>query len=275
MSTSRALEGRWWRDGHRGDTPTSGPEHQLRRTTMRHLGILAHSTEGAALCFLEFCRHGFADLGERDHPDVTLDCIALARSMPLWESGATPGSVRLGATAPAGSLTTSLTAPSAPTTPHTWRSGSRALPALCPGCTSARSSPTRPSDRATARSACSGRATRWTARCTPTRSAVAGSRRPSPTRRTESWSTTSSLESCWTASCDPSRERRTSGSSSSWPARAATPWRWCAPRSRCWSRRTCRRSRPWTPPGCSPRRPTRSPSSGPRCRPGTEAPNLS
>jgi aspartate racemase len=54
---------------------------------MRHLGILAHSTEGAALCFLTYCRHGFADLGAHDHPDVTLDCIALARSMPSWDSG--------------------------------------------------------------------------------------------------------------------------------------------------------------------------------------------
>ena len=54
---------------------------------MRHLGILAHSTEGAALCFLEFCRRGFAALGPHDHPDVTLDCVAMARSMPLWDSG--------------------------------------------------------------------------------------------------------------------------------------------------------------------------------------------
>jgi len=53
---------------------------------MRHLGILAHSTEGAALCFLSYCRHGFADLGPHDHPDVTLDCIALARSMPYWDA---------------------------------------------------------------------------------------------------------------------------------------------------------------------------------------------
>ena len=54
---------------------------------VRHLGILAHSTEGAAACFLSFCRIGFADLGDLDHPDVTLDCIALARSMPGWDSG--------------------------------------------------------------------------------------------------------------------------------------------------------------------------------------------
>ncbi len=54
---------------------------------MRHLGILAHSTEGAALCFRAFCQEGFRRLGPHDHPDVTLDCIALARSMSAWDSG--------------------------------------------------------------------------------------------------------------------------------------------------------------------------------------------
>ncbi|KAA6223143.1 amino acid racemase [Streptomyces albofaciens JCM 4342] len=54
---------------------------------MRHLGILAHSTEGAALCFRAFCQEGFAELGPYDHPDVTLDCISMARSMPAWETG--------------------------------------------------------------------------------------------------------------------------------------------------------------------------------------------
>ncbi len=56
---------------------------------MEHLGILAHSTEGAALCLRAFCQEGFRALGPHDHPDVTLDCIALARSMPAWDSGAT------------------------------------------------------------------------------------------------------------------------------------------------------------------------------------------
>jgi amino-acid racemase len=54
---------------------------------MRHLGILAHSTEGAALCFRAFCQEGFRELGPHDHPDVTLDCIAMARSMAAWEEG--------------------------------------------------------------------------------------------------------------------------------------------------------------------------------------------
>jgi len=52
-----------------------------------HLGILAHSAEGAALCFRAFCQEGFDALGPHDHPDVTLDCRALARSMPAWDAG--------------------------------------------------------------------------------------------------------------------------------------------------------------------------------------------
>jgi aspartate racemase len=52
---------------------------------MKHLGILATTTEGAALCFQVFCQQGSTELGPHDHPDVTLDCIALARSLHAWE----------------------------------------------------------------------------------------------------------------------------------------------------------------------------------------------
>ncbi|NEE02175.1 aspartate/glutamate racemase family protein [Phytoactinopolyspora halotolerans] len=54
---------------------------------MRHAGILAHSTEGASLCFRVFCQEGFEELGAHEHPDVTLDCIAMGRSMPAWDAG--------------------------------------------------------------------------------------------------------------------------------------------------------------------------------------------
>lgn len=54
---------------------------------MKHVGILAHSTEGAALCFLTICQEGSRALGRWDHPDVSLDCIAMARSMPQWDAG--------------------------------------------------------------------------------------------------------------------------------------------------------------------------------------------
>jgi aspartate racemase len=54
---------------------------------VRHCGILAHSTEGAALCFLEFCQEGVRRLGSHVYPDVTLDYIAFGPMMPAWEAG--------------------------------------------------------------------------------------------------------------------------------------------------------------------------------------------
>jgi aspartate racemase len=54
---------------------------------MHTLGILAHSAEGAALCFITACRHGAALLGEHDHPPIVLSAIPMARSMPAWRSG--------------------------------------------------------------------------------------------------------------------------------------------------------------------------------------------
>jgi aspartate racemase len=54
---------------------------------VKHLGVLAHSTEGAALCFLTFCAEGFRRHGRHEHPDVTLDYIAFGYSMPAWDAG--------------------------------------------------------------------------------------------------------------------------------------------------------------------------------------------
>lgn len=54
---------------------------------MKHLGILAHSTEGAALCFLEFCQEGVRQMGAHVYPDVTLDYIAFGHSLPAWDAG--------------------------------------------------------------------------------------------------------------------------------------------------------------------------------------------
>jgi aspartate racemase len=54
---------------------------------MEHVGILAHSVEGAALCLREFAAEGFRELGPHAHPRVTLDCIPLAETMPAWGAG--------------------------------------------------------------------------------------------------------------------------------------------------------------------------------------------
>ena len=54
---------------------------------MKHAGILAHSIEGALFCTRSFCHAGFRELGAHQHPDLTLDCIAMGRNMPAWEAG--------------------------------------------------------------------------------------------------------------------------------------------------------------------------------------------
>jgi len=54
---------------------------------LRHFGILAHSAEGAALCFRTFCAEAAPRLGEHLHPDVSLDCIAMGHAMPHWDAG--------------------------------------------------------------------------------------------------------------------------------------------------------------------------------------------
>jgi aspartate racemase len=54
---------------------------------VRHIGIVAHSVPGAAQCFQAVARYGEQELGVHQHPDVSLDCIAMGRSMPAWETG--------------------------------------------------------------------------------------------------------------------------------------------------------------------------------------------
>src|SRR5215211_6668965 len=66
-----------------GFAPVLGQTHTC---SIEHVGILAHSVEGAALCLRAFAAEGFRELGPHAHPDVTLDCIALADSMPAWEA---------------------------------------------------------------------------------------------------------------------------------------------------------------------------------------------
>ena len=48
------------------------------------IGILAHSYEGAALCFLTACREGMARMGEHMHPPIVLSAVPMGLSMPAW-----------------------------------------------------------------------------------------------------------------------------------------------------------------------------------------------
>lgn len=57
---------------------------------MRHIGILAHSAEGAALCFLTCCHSASDELGEHSHPDITLSIEPMAAVLPDWEANNLP-----------------------------------------------------------------------------------------------------------------------------------------------------------------------------------------
>lgn len=52
---------------------------------MKRIGILAHSAEGAALCFLTAVHEGEARLGAHFHPDIVLDIETMGTSLPDWD----------------------------------------------------------------------------------------------------------------------------------------------------------------------------------------------
>jgi len=59
------------------------PAQTLR---MKHIGIVACSAEGAALCYQTICREALTLVGKNDHPRVTLDSIAMARWLPAFDA---------------------------------------------------------------------------------------------------------------------------------------------------------------------------------------------
>jgi len=54
---------------------------------MKTIGIVAHSAEGAALCYLTACREGGIQLGPHMHPTIVMSSVPMALSMPGWETG--------------------------------------------------------------------------------------------------------------------------------------------------------------------------------------------
>ena len=52
---------------------------------MRHIGILAHSADGAALCFLEMVRESARRLGEHAHPEITLSILPMAPVLEAYD----------------------------------------------------------------------------------------------------------------------------------------------------------------------------------------------
>jgi aspartate racemase len=52
-----------------------------------HIGILAHSADGAALCFTEMCRHSAEHLGVHQHPEITLSILPMGPVLEAYERG--------------------------------------------------------------------------------------------------------------------------------------------------------------------------------------------
>jgi aspartate racemase len=62
---------------------------------MKHIGVVACSAEGAALCYAAICREALTLVGKNDHPRVTLDSIPMARWMPAFDAGDYAGVARI------------------------------------------------------------------------------------------------------------------------------------------------------------------------------------
>lgn len=55
-----------------------------RHSVMRHVGILAHSADGAALCFLEMVREAARELGAHEHPEITLSILPMGPMLECY-----------------------------------------------------------------------------------------------------------------------------------------------------------------------------------------------
>ena len=52
---------------------------------MKHIGILAHSFEGATLCFRTACLEGVRQMGSHMHPEITMTCSPMSLLLEAWE----------------------------------------------------------------------------------------------------------------------------------------------------------------------------------------------
>jgi aspartate racemase len=57
---------------------------------MLHIGLLAHSADGAALCFLEMVRDASRRLGAHQHPEITLSILPMGPSLAYYERNDLP-----------------------------------------------------------------------------------------------------------------------------------------------------------------------------------------
>jgi aspartate racemase len=55
---------------------------------MRHIGILAHSADGAALCLVNIVRAASHHLGAHQHPEITLSILPMGPILEEYERNA-------------------------------------------------------------------------------------------------------------------------------------------------------------------------------------------
>lgn len=53
----------------------------------QHIGIVAGSAEGAALCYRTICLEAASVMGEHNHPEITMNSIPMAEHMPVIKEG--------------------------------------------------------------------------------------------------------------------------------------------------------------------------------------------
>lgn len=56
-------------------------------STSKHIGILAHSADGAALAFLEMIREGARIRGAHEHPEITLSILPMGPTFAAYDAG--------------------------------------------------------------------------------------------------------------------------------------------------------------------------------------------
>ena len=64
------------------DPPTAvGGILRAYKSMTKHIGIVAGSSEGAALCYRTICLEAPAIMGEHNHPEITMNSVPLAEHM--------------------------------------------------------------------------------------------------------------------------------------------------------------------------------------------------
>ena len=68
-------------------TARSGWRRAEAPGAVKHIGILAHSAEGATLCYRTMWLEGVRRLGAHNHPEITLTGVAMHHALDAWDRG--------------------------------------------------------------------------------------------------------------------------------------------------------------------------------------------